>query len=339
MPRYIIHQQLFDQHARDLQGLFPNIEQKFVCPICLNILGNESIKQERVNLGHVWPEYIRKGTTKAVHQQVLLCTDCNSKAGESADASMQTFEKLRNEKEIGNISTPLRTQIISTRRPDRKPIKTGLFIKNEGENRITIKLEEARTEKQRVNNIMINERIRQYNQDGPISIIVESSVNLRLARVGWLTSAYLLAFYTFGYRYIFQRGLDPVRDIIRKSFDKIVDETLEFDHRKFLTVGRWDDILQPEPRIGIMLPIDRSLQSYMSVDFQSVHIRMPAQYRYDIVWEEASQIEDSEDNEDNVQSFFVDGSGHLPHNDECHWEDGFGKIDYTIGGEEMIRCK
>jgi hypothetical protein len=166
-------------------------------------------------------------------------------------------------------------------------------------------------------------------KEGPITLVVEPPANITLARIGWLTSAYLFAFYTFGYRYIFQSCLDQVRQAIRHSFSGQINNGLEFSNEKILTIARWDDIVSIEPRIGLLVPVDSARQAYMRVDFRDVHIRMPVFCRYSIKWDGEPTAADLE------REFVVDGTTHQPHDELCQWEDGFGAPTYILEGRTI----
>jgi hypothetical protein len=327
----LVHLQLFDNHSQDLRHVCPAADAVFLCPICFRIFDSTSIDREELSIGHVWPAYVRKGTAEAVHHQVLLCKKCNSDAGRAADASMQEFEKLHREVKSGSLSTPPRTQILAKDHLSKKPIRTGLFIEPKGENTISFSLDAAKTERHRRNNQAIAKRIIEYLSEGPITIIVEPpSVNIALARIGWLTSAYLFAFYTFGYRYILQAKLDEVRTLIRESFSGRTNNTLEFAAEKQLTVARWDKVITDEPQIGMRIPADVSQSVYMRVDFRDVHVRLPVSYQYSIAWDDEPTDKDLE------REFFFDGTSHRPHNGICHWEDGFGNPSHIVEGKNIV---
>lgn len=68
----------------------------------------------------------------------------------------------------------------------------------------------------------------------------------RLAQVGWLRAAYLVAFAVFGYRYVFQKKLEPVRrqlaepkSILIDPFSVILPEA-KADERRFMLVAEPD---------------------------------------------------------------------------------------------------
>jgi hypothetical protein len=326
-----IHYELFEAHVKDLKRVSPTAEDVFVCPICFGIFESSSIAQEALSVGHVWPKHIRKGTTQATSQRVLLCKTCNSHAGKAADASMQEFEKIHQEIKTDTHITPPRTRILAKGKPGKQPIRVGMFIKPQGESTITFALESPKTEKRRQINHEITKRIIEYMKEGPISIIVEPPpVDVSLARIGWLTSAYLFAFYTFGYRYIFQSCLDKVRKHIIASFAGKTDASLSFAPEKDLTVARWDEIASPEPSISIAIPADKNGLIYMQVNFRDVHIRMPVSCIYSIVWDGEPTPEDL------AHRFFIDGTSHIPHDGICQWEDGFGEPPYGVEGKTMV---
>ena len=324
-----IHHTLFDLHADDLQRVCPDADRVFVCPICLKVREVRHIGSGELNLGHVWPEHIRKGSKEAAQHYVLLCEPCNSAAGRTADAGMQEFEKINEQIKDGQITTAPRFQIVAAGRPDKKPINIGLFVESKGENTISFALESPRTKKQKKNNEEIMKQIVDYMKEG-ITLIRNPPPNLFLARAGWLTSAYLFAFYAFGYRYIFQSCLDEVRQSILLSFTKQIDSKLAFSNDKILTVAKWNEKVYNKPHIGVLMPVNPERQAYMRIDFRDTHIRMPVFWKYSAGWDGELIEEDLE------REFILDGTGHQPHNELCDWENGFGAPDYCVKGKELI---
>ena len=71
---------MFERHLEDLRRICPAVDEVFVCPICFKVIHRDDVTKETVDLGHVWPEFIRNnlGSDVAKHQQVLLCKSCNS---------------------------------------------------------------------------------------------------------------------------------------------------------------------------------------------------------------------------------------------------------------------
>jgi hypothetical protein len=109
------YQHLLQQHLDDLKTVCPSASDVFICPICLQVFTIEKIRQYKtdlVNLGHVWPtgiQQIADNVTK--HQQVLLCNDCNSRAGSHGDSAMQIVAEIREAQKRGETVQPRKVVI------------------------------------------------------------------------------------------------------------------------------------------------------------------------------------------------------------------------------------
>ncbi|MCZ7670443.1 MAG: hypothetical protein M5U34_26425 [Chloroflexi bacterium] len=101
--------------------------------------------------------------------------------------------------------------------------------------------------------------------------------NTLLTQAGFLTSAYLLAFFEYGYRYIMQTSLDPVREYILQSFEKKVDERLNFDNSKNLCFQICSDPSHycVDPEIYLVIPADENVPFYQETRFLDFHVRLP----------------------------------------------------------------
>ena len=96
-----------------------------------------------------------------------------------------------------------------------------------------------------------------------------------LATVGWITSAYLLAFYAFGHRYAFHEALDPVREYILTSFEDIGPERLVLPASIVLDLNECTAHFFEDPEIGLLVPFDGSLNVHLQVSFLDYHVRLP----------------------------------------------------------------
>jgi 5-methylcytosine-specific restriction endonuclease McrA len=114
--------QLFSKHAKDMRDVGATTEELFVCPICVDVRTREHLEAGYMDVGHVWPEYIRQKSELAQHQHVLLCKSCNSNAGKCADAAMQDVERIHELMRSGASRRPVAIRIFQPKRPDLKPV-------------------------------------------------------------------------------------------------------------------------------------------------------------------------------------------------------------------------
>jgi hypothetical protein len=215
---------LFDSHLADLNIVRLQEGNKFICPICFTEYSEEDVGNGNLTDGHVWPDYIREKSKSKVAplQRVLLCKSCNSTAGSRGDKQMQLREKVKDGVKSGQLYDERQIQIITT--PGKTPIKLRAKVNIQErdviEGQITFQTDKGTGQWLR-NNPGEQERFLIATQKDKFALIIEPPHELKseLSPVGWISSAYLLAFYTFGYRYILDASLDIVRDYILKSFD------------------------------------------------------------------------------------------------------------------------
>ena len=96
-----------------------------------------------------------------------------------------------------------------------------------------------------------------------------------LARVGWVTSAYLQAFFTFGYRYILHECLDPVRQLILSSFEEHRSRKLEPLGLDTVGLQECSECHRTEPEVELVVPVDRVSPVRLRITFLDYHVWLP----------------------------------------------------------------
>jgi hypothetical protein len=192
------------------------------------------------------------------------------------------LEVIEGEKD-GNLG--LRKVQVLTR--SREPLFLEVFIQKRGEKNAIISFPHYRNKNQNEYFREQQRKLFRYASEEPIDLVIYpprakpsqpfgSPNNGPLVQVGLLTSAYLLAFYQYGYAYIFQTCLDPVRNYIQQSFEGNVDNRLNFHESKDMCVGAGSDHIHPEPEIGLVISLDEQVPRYQGVQFLYYHVRLPA---------------------------------------------------------------
>lgn len=315
---------LFEQHLIDLRRVSPNADDVFVCPICFSTIRRNDINQNTVNLGHIWPAFIRSEVESddAKHQQVLLCKSCNSSAGSRGDNEMQKHEKARRGLLPSKVwvhvrgEPPLALELFVTMSDDGPPY----------EGQVTVRVPPGEWE--------YNDRWKRFRDiaDGQKQIDIavnQFTADRKLAYAGWLTSAYLFAFYTFGYRYVFQNALDPVRDYIRQSFQEQTDNRLYFHRTKNLAVQTCKTHNYQEPKIIYHTKTQGSaVPHHLEVSLLDYHVRLPMPLKE---YEEipVDLLPDPE------MVLAADATGHTPHDEECIWEQLLNEPEYEVIGTTL----
>ncbi len=276
---------LFDAHAKDLQEFYAEEEDIFICPICMTGFSRDAIKEKNVTDGHVWPKSIRMVSKKARNMHVLLCADCNHVAGERGDAQMQLHEEIRKGEETGK---PHRSRIVHLRRKqDDIPISLNAVVSYNLEDKsITVSGRLDRDAKWRDSRPEDQARFMElFQKQEPVDILIHPPRDYKpeLAEAGWITSAYLMGFYSLGYRFIFHPSLDPVREYILNSFDKTIKENpVKLNPDDF---GIWEQKSghSADPELLFMVPFELGKRVYLQANCLKYEIRLPFRYRYPVL--------------------------------------------------------
>jgi hypothetical protein len=271
---------LYVSHLADLNSVRPNGNNKFICPICLTEFSEEDIGNGNLTDGHVWPDYIREKSKSrvAAHQRVLLCKSCNNTSGSRGDRHMQLRERIKDADKAGKLFDKRRIKIITA--PGETPIKLQATVSiQEGdviEGQIAFPIDE-RTGQWLRNNPKEQEKFLAATQNNKFALVIEPQheLNSELSSVGWITSAYLLAFFTFGYRYILHSGLDIVRDYIIKSFDDEASANLRRPKSDNFGLTECKEHNFENPEIALVIPMDEKIRIHLEVSFLDYHIRLP----------------------------------------------------------------
>ncbi len=177
------------------------------------------------------------------------------------------------------------------------------------------------------------QKLEQYRAWGSCNVIVEETYPFKdkwlSAQVALLTSAYLLVFYSFGYRYIFQDYLDPVRDYILSSFEGNVDNRLDFQETKTVAVRACGQHFNKDPEIEFF-PADANSPYYLEISFLDYHIRLP--YTYPFTVSKELLLLDK-----NVRAITMVASEHKVHSGICNFNSLIGEPDYYVDGNKLFK--
>ena len=270
--------QLFDRHLMNLKSLFPAAGNIFVCPVCQKQHTAEAIDSGRLTDGHVWPRYIRKKNSRILSQhRVLLCASCNHTLGSRGDKQMQLFEKMREGDREGVLYGERRVEIV--RGPSHEPIPLRAKIHIDPKTlagKISFKKRKG-SPGWLTNDPTHMERF--YALTGArerFSVLAFPPDEFRpvVAQIGWITSAYLFAFYTLGYWYVCHEELEPVRSLILRSFGKPKDQPVGFSPSAVLGVSIVDHC-DADPEIAVVIPLTVGQPEFLQVRFLNYQVRLP----------------------------------------------------------------
>lgn len=202
-----IKQKYLNELGVNLQYYYPVRTDCFLCPVCLNFT---SLKfKNKISIAHIVPKYA-KGNLKT-----LLCQKCNSDFGRKQDKWFGEFLRLLKE-EKHYLQTAIKPSYFHI-----DGVKINGTFDFTSDNRVKVLIKSARNSSE-INSIVRND----FRQNAPKSIkfsipILQQERNFR---VGFLTAAYLMFFATFGYSWVLQSYLAPIRNQILSPEDDIVKD-------------------------------------------------------------------------------------------------------------------
>ena len=181
----------------DEKGEKKELANTFICPICLksfDISDYDNITRE-----HVPPEKL------GGRPLLLTCKDCNNICGSSLDVHL--INGIKNSLSLRNFTSKAHKATLNV---DNMSINADATLRNDGE--LLFFIDEKRNNPQTISSIKegLGTNITFDRISANISISEQKS-NSRSAAIAILKSAYLLAFYHLGYKYILHSNLDCIR--------------------------------------------------------------------------------------------------------------------------------
>lgn len=322
---------LFDSHTQDLNDVYSGQGDVFVCPVCMRIFPREAINEKALTDGHVWPKYFRSKSQKARNMRVLLCSHCNHTAGSHGDKHMQIDEQIKDGEAKGEWYGSRKVQLFN--QPGNRVVNLNVNIIGDAK-KFTVS---GRVDKNKrwIDGSPHDQAGFQeiINKSESVSILIHPPKGLDHQKVpqGWITSAYLMAFYSLGYRYIIDSSLNPVRDYIRKTLDENNSEKVNYPQDENFTIREYKSAYCSDPEINFIIPWVAEKLVYLQVKFSRYEVRLPFRFVssvLDMLFDEqkqriASALSQFPDGEDKFLSIPIYCTKLNPH--ECFFDILFGK--------------
>lgn len=269
---------MFDDHNLDLKTVVPDVKDVFLCPICLREFPRSVIKSGEISDGHIWPSELRSRypDSKIKGQRVLLCTRCNNRAGSHGDAQMGYLEKFRRQDEGTELYGERKVEILLG--PSRKPIRLNTQVTRTGPTNVRLHFQRNPCDSswQRNNPTEQARFLELYESDQVFNMLIHPPRMLKteLPRAGWITSAYLFAFFHFGYRYILHDCCNKVRQYILDSFE-LDDKELVFQESGTFSAKTCDCHFFNDPFLFVAVPLDGDTPIYLDIRFLDYQVFLP----------------------------------------------------------------
>ena len=191
----------------------PQFDRKYLCPLCLRDFAEGSIRGEQPELTeeHCIPKRLGRNIF------VLTCASCNHESGYSVDAHLGRrlrFEQFWN----GSYdeAVPARLEIaghqlaVNVRRTGGQENKTDMIVvKRASDDKAILAAQQLMKREPPISEVKLH--------FGP-----HETPDIRRSRISLLKTAYLLMFRRFGYSYILNKELEPIRQQIRDPHAKVL---------------------------------------------------------------------------------------------------------------------
>ena len=205
---------LFNEGALSIASVTGTREALYACPLCLDVHNAASIERGDLTEEHVPPRSIGGKSL------VLTCKPCNTRAGSSIDAALSKRKDFigltRSLGGTGRFQGRVRLTMGGVTTNTNATIENGKM-----EMVAPIGINDPKKHSSLFKHL--DNLYERNTWDGEkFQIKPNLAVNMRLAQLSDLKTAYLAAFASLGYRYIARSELDVVREQIRVPENKII---------------------------------------------------------------------------------------------------------------------
>jgi len=188
---------------------------------------------------------------------------------------MQILENIRRGDEIGKLYGVRLVEMHEE--GSEKPIKLRVNIRNnrDGSYTITGRLGKNKSfrdtspeDKEHFDNI--------FKEKKKVSLTIHPPHNYipQIVANAWITSAYLMAFYALGYRYIIHSNTQVVREYILSSFEKMTED-LPVPSEENFALLKYVGEYYPDPVVSFIYPLKAGKKAYILVSFLSYAVKLP----------------------------------------------------------------
>lgn len=194
---------IFRRGAEAVSRLVDGAADLYVCPLCLRGFDQSALEDRALTVEHAPPESIGGRVV------CLTCTECNHHSGAELDHHMTKAEQLIAFARGHDIQVKARLEVGAVEQRGRFSWRDGALCWEGAPkaNRLGV-TEQFIDEMNRL--VALGEAA-----DGTeLHVTLDFDVDERRASIGWMRSAYLIAFAALGYRYIGQPAFEPVRSQI-----------------------------------------------------------------------------------------------------------------------------
>ena len=210
--------------AQNLASFYPEYEKHFMCPTCLRTILLTEVAE--ISEAHIVPKKA-EGTLCT-----YLCRGCNSEFGRQQDKWFGEYLRLLKARTASIMDTDMQAGHFFL---DGKRVGGTFSVMNDREFEFQIRKDQ--TDPRIFKNLNAVKSASKLQLKIPFPLLKHRD----LIDVGFLTAAYLMWFREFGYSWVLQAHLDPVREQIRNPSNRSIP----------VFWGKSDEHFFEQPRIGV----------------------------------------------------------------------------------------
>lgn len=224
---------IFDLGARAFDGICPDAPHGYVCPICLRGF----TEPEGLTVEHVPPK------SHGGRPLCLTCKECNSLGGHTVDAAMAEEARIREFGQRTGRKYAVKFRVGSSEvnaEVTRSEQGTHIDVPHDRNDPMALPGFQSRLKEV-------------LDGEGTFHLETRASTTRRAADIGYLRTAYLVAFAKLGYRYILTDALTPVRRQILDPESRSLPHLRVYEHGQAPQTRRLILIDEPVLIVGVQV--------------------------------------------------------------------------------------
>lgn len=193
--------------SRNLENFFPELKGYFMCPTCLRKIPLQN--RDEISVAHIVPK------AAGGRSRTYLCRQCNSSFGSRQDKWFGEFVRLARDSTSSILSTAIQDGYFHI-----DGHRVNGYWRADGDKNFTFYIDDRRNSPT-VSKLM-DQKFRGNAPGIKLKVPLPILRNERFIKVGFLTAGYLKWFAQFGYSWVLQKHLDPVRQQIQCPDEEII---------------------------------------------------------------------------------------------------------------------
>lgn len=217
MNKKILKKQYFEKGSAALKRVTSIEQDCYCCPLCKKIFNFQSLEEGVLTLEHAPPEKVG-GKPLA-----LTCKECNSISGYSIDAAVVNRDRML-EAAKAITGQNINYEGSASMKMGDESINIKLLVKEGSVSLIPPQKTNDPKKLKKYKTYLMNLNKQQKGNGEKFTITPRARYHLKHSKIGDLKAAFIICFALFGYTYILDKKLIPVREQILNYKSEIIDQ-------------------------------------------------------------------------------------------------------------------